>query len=122
VAEITVGGGAWKLHGIDIPRPEICLAGHHDLTGFSFVGLSIGGAAEIHLLGAEQDDTDRTAGSLRQAGDQPGGAEGDGDAGAVIGGARAEIPGIEMSTDQNDLIRTLCTLDLADDVPGRRVS
>src|SRR5258708_29752350 len=26
-----------------------------------------------------------------------------------------------MSTDQNDLIRTLCTLALADDVPGRRV-
>jgi hypothetical protein len=30
VAEITVGGGAWKLHGVDIPRPEICLASHHD--------------------------------------------------------------------------------------------
>src|SRR6202011_4174693 len=54
-------------------------------------------------------------------GDQPGGAEDDGDAGAVIGGAAGEIPGIEMSTDKNDLIRTLCTLDLADDVPGRRV-
>src|SRR5271167_4593207 len=121
MAEITAGGGAWKLHRIDIPRPEICLAGHHDLTGFSFVGLGIGGAAEIHLLGAEQDDTDRSARTLRQAGDQPGGTEDDGNAGAVIGGAGAEIPGIEMSTDQNDLIRTLATPDLADDVPGRRV-
>jgi hypothetical protein len=77
------------------------------------VGLGVGGAAEIHLLGAEQDDTGRAAGSLRQAGDQPGGAEDDGDAGAVIGGAGAEIPGIEMSTDKNDLIRTLCTLPRA---------
>jgi len=121
VAEITAGGAAWKLDGIDIPRPEVCLTGHHDLTGFFFVGLGIGGAAEIHLLGAEQDDTDRAAGSLRQAGDQSGGGEGDGDTGAVIGSPGAEIPGIEMSTDENDLIRTLSTLDLADDVPGRRI-
>src|ERR1700747_986095 len=116
--EINVGGTARKLYGIDIPRPEICLGGHHDLTGLSFVGFGVGGAAEIHLLGAEQDDTDRAARTLRQAGDQPGGAEDDGNAGAVIGGAGAEIPGIEMSTDENDLIRTLATLDLADDVPG----
>src|SRR5258707_11679696 len=113
MAEITAGGAAWKLHGIDIPRPEICLAGHQDLTGFSFMGLGIGGAAEIHLLGAEQDDTDGAAGTLRQAGDQPGGAEDDGNAGAVISGAGAEIPGIEMSTDENDFIWTLFTLDLA---------
>ena len=70
---------------------------------------------------AEQDDTDRATGVLRQAGDQPGGAEGDRNSSAVIGGAGAEIPGIEMSTDENDLVRTPCTLDLADDIPGRCV-
>ena len=121
MAEITAGGAAWKLHGIDIPRPEICLASHHDLTGFSFVGLGVGGAAEIHLLGAEQDDTDRAARTLRQAGDQPGGAEDDGNAGTIIGRAGTEIPGIEMPTNENDLIGTLSTLDLADYVPRRRV-
>jgi len=61
MAESTVGGAAGKLHGIDIPRPEIRLACHHDLAGFTLVGLGIGGAAEIHFLGAEQDDTDRAA-------------------------------------------------------------
>ena len=103
VAEITAGGAARKLHGIDIPCPEIRLAGHHDLAGVAFVRLGIGGAAEIHLLGAEQHHTDGAARTLRQAGDQPGGAEHDGHAGAVVGRAGAEIPGIKMSSDENDL-------------------
>jgi hypothetical protein len=121
LAEIIAGSARRKLYGIDIPRPEISLAGHHDLAGFAFVRPGIGSAAEIHLLCAKQHDTDRAAGALRQAANQPGGAEGDGDAGAVVGGAGAEIPGIQMSTDQDDLIRPLRTLDLADDVPGRRI-
>ena len=33
----------------------------------------------------------------------------------------AEIPGIQMSADQNNLVGTLRALDLTDDIPGRRV-
>ena len=55
------------------------------------MGFGIGSAAEIHLLSAEEDDANCPAGALRQAGDQPGGAEGHGHAGTVIGGAGAQI-------------------------------
>jgi hypothetical protein len=80
------------------------------------VGFGIGGAAEIHLLSAEEDDAGCSAGALRQAGDQPSGAEGDSDAGAVVCCAGAEIPGIQMSADQNNLVGTLRALDLTDDI------
>ena len=85
------------------------------------MGFGIGSAAEIHLLSAEEDDANCPAGALRQAGDQPGGAEGHGHAGTVIGGAGAQIPGIQMSADENDLVRTVRAFDLTDDIPGWRV-
>ena len=109
------------MHQIDRTRPKSRFAGDYDVVGFSFMGFGIGSAAEIHLLGAEEDDANCPAGALRQAGDQSGGAEGDGHAGTVIGGAGAQIPGIEMSADENDLVRTVRAFDLTDDIPGWRV-
>src|ERR1700684_4608342 len=103
-AEITAASAWRKLHGINIPRSEVSFCCHHDLTGFCFVSPSIGGAAEIHLLGAEQHHADRSARALRQPSDQPSGCEGDSGTGAVVGGAGTKIPRIEMSTDENDLI------------------
>ena len=104
LAKFTCRGTGRELYGIHVACPEICLTGDHDLAGFSLVGLGVGGAAEVHLLGAEQDDTNRAAGALRQSGDQTSGAEDDGNTGAIIGRAGAEIPGIKMPTDENDLI------------------
>ena len=39
----------------------------------------------------------------------------------VVRRSGAEIPGIEMSADQNDLVGVICAFDLADDVSGLRV-
>jgi hypothetical protein len=84
-----MGSARRELHGIDRTRSKICFAGNHDVFQFFFVGFGIRSATEIHLLGAEEDDANCPAGTLRQASDQPGGAEGDGHASTVIGGAGA---------------------------------
>ncbi len=71
-AEIAAGDAGWKLDGIDLTRAEIGFAGDHDLAVFGFMRPGIGGAAEIHLFGAEQNDADGAAGMLGQAADKPG--------------------------------------------------
>ena len=60
---------------VDFARAEIRFRRERDVRELGVVCLCISGAGIIHLFGAEQDDTSRAAGSLRQSGDQPGGAD-----------------------------------------------
>ena len=53
-------------------------------------------------------------GALRQIRDQLGGRCGDGHASAVIDGAGAKIPRVQVAADQHDLIWLFTTLQLAD--------
>jgi hypothetical protein len=73
-------------------------------AGFHFVHLGIGSATEIHLLGAKTERRKWCLGRCGRPAIKPIGAEVNRNAGAVVG---AEIPGIGMSTDENNLIRTL---------------
>jgi len=41
------------------------------------------------------------------------------EAGAIVMGALADVPAIDMATEGDDLIGMIGTADLADDVPGR---
>ena len=72
--------------------------------------------AAAYLLGAEHHHADGATGALWQAGDQFGSRHGDGNAGTIINGARAQIPAVQVTADQDDFFRSLSTDDVENDI------
>src|SRR5439155_10464782 len=74
------------------------------------------------LLAGEQAEPDRPlrrVALLGQGRDGAGGLQDDATAGAVVGGAGAEVPRVEVGADDYDLVRLLAPADLADRVVDR---
>src|ERR1051326_671230 len=77
-------------------------------------------AAITVLLVGPEHDADRTSRAKVQLLHQPKRLPRRHRSAAVIGRTRADVPRIEMTTDDNDLVGTLAAADFADDV--RRIS
>ena len=82
--------------------------------GVSF-GVGLVSAASIFLV-HPGDDAQRAAWADMQALEQFGGGHGDDDTRAVVDGAAAEVPGIEVTGDNDDLLGMLAALEVGDDV------
>src|ERR1019366_7873560 len=95
----------------------VALDGGDVVRKFRGVSLGIGlvSAAAIFLV-HPGDDAQRAAGADMQALEQFGGRHGDDDARAVVDGAATDVPGIEMTGDNDDLLGMLAALEIGDDV------
>src|SRR5690606_30543246 len=83
------------------------------------VRFAVGVAAPDALfLVGPGDDAHGVARALfaRQVGDEFAGRHGDGNAGAVVNGTGAQVPGIQVAADQYHLARVLAAGDFGDDV------
>jgi hypothetical protein len=77
------------------------------------------GARQPELLVGVEDDPDRAPRRARQLGDAARRLDDDAAAGGVVLGAGAEVPGVEVTGEEDDLLRPLPPDDLADHVGGR---
>ena len=75
-----------------------------------------GGAAQAVLFVGQQHDAHRPARPDAELLHQPQRLPRDDAADAVVGGAGADVPRVEMAAEQHDLVRLLAPADLADDV------
>src|SRR5207244_2902631 len=74
------------------------------------------GAVQALLLAGEEDEADRPLRPDRAPGDDAGRLEDDRAAGAVVRRAVAEVPRVEVGTDDDVLVGLLAAPDLADRV------
>ena len=88
-----------------------------DLGHLLLVRLDVGPrAVQALLLAREQDEADGPLGLDAHGLERPGGLEHGHDAGAVVGGAGAQVPAIDVAADDHDLVGLLGARDLGDGV------
>ena len=105
--------------GIDAARAEIALGADLVLVELRGMRLGVGATAEQALfLVGEGDHANGAARCAFEIADQRTRRHRDGDAGAVVDRAGAEIPGIEMAADHDDFVGQFAPADFADDVVG----
>jgi hypothetical protein len=80
------------------------------------------GAIESVLFVSEEDDANGPLGTNTKIPDDLRRRHGDGYSGAIVNGPRSEVPGIQMSTNRDDVIRLFLAADLGIDIVGGQVS
>src|SRR5690606_22037990 len=89
----------------------------HRAFGGAGVGIGLAAVQPLFLVGVG-DHPHAAARPLVQAGNQRAGGGGDADAGGVVDGAGAEVPGVQVAADGHHFLGQLAPGDFGDDVVG----
>ena len=105
-----------RLHPL---AAAVRLHSHHDVLQLGPVGIPVAQAApQAVLLVGPQHHADGALGLQAQGLDQAGGFHGEDDASAVILGALAHIPAVQVAAEDDDLLGLLAAAELAHHVGG----